>query len=137
MSALGDQSRSAIAPTIDLFPCQDYRAPTLMFLARKILALCILVSLCPGLAETMHDGLHQMLEIEEDQASAAECCPEHGCTPLAHQCSCCVSIPAVPSTSVSLLASIQRHAYLGTWTPRADQLGAVGFKSTLERPPRA
>lgn len=123
--------------SIDAFAFQDYLRASLMVLVRKLLALCILVSLCPGLAETMHDGLHQMLEIEEDQASAVECCPEHGCTPLAHQCSCCVSIPAVPSTSASLLASIQRHAYLGTWTPRADQLRAVGFKSTLERPPRA
>jgi hypothetical protein len=108
-----------------------------MFLVRKLLALCILVSLCPGLAEIVHDGLHQVLDIQEDQASATESCPEHGCTPLAHQCSCCASIAAVPSAPGLLLGSLQGRAYLGTWAPRADQHGAVGFDNTLERPPRA
>jgi hypothetical protein len=117
-------------------------------LLRHLLLALMTLSLCPGLAEALHDGVHQLVEAGQqygvqghrgdqgDQAAADDDCPEHGCTPLAHHCHCCVSMVAMQTSQVGQPAW---HAFarLQTWTSHADTRSADGVAVELQRPPRA
>lgn len=72
---------------------------------RLVLCAVLAFGLFPGsdeLVETVvhlvHDG-HLPHSEQHDIAAASEDCgdsDEHGCTPLAHHCHCCVSLAALP-----------------------------------------
>jgi hypothetical protein len=112
-------------------------------LLRNLLLALVTLSLCPGLAEGLHDGLHQLAEAglhgeQADHAAPAadEDCPEHGCTPLAHHCSCCASMLAMQTAQVGQPAW-RALARLQTCTAHANGRRADGVAVELQRPPRA
>jgi len=74
--------------------------------SKKLLLILLAVSLFPGLGELVenlehlfHDGhlphseTHETDKHTENHDQESE--TEHGCTPMSHQCSCHVSVPAV------------------------------------------
>lgn len=93
--------------------------------------MLVVLGLVPGATEllenlehVLHDG-HLRHSPAHDLASAEEGCPpetdEHGCTPLAHNCGCCVSVVglpdvALPDPQVPLATSAGAH--LGSITDR-------------------
>lgn len=114
---------------------------TLMrLLLRYLLLLLVTVSLSPGLGEALHDGAHQLLEAGQPEgaeaAHADEDCPEHGCTPMAHRCSCCASMHAMQSATQPQPAW---HALARTLVhgDGANTRYAEGIDCELQRPPRA
>lgn len=74
-------------------------------MAKMLLCALLVFGMFPGsdeLVETVvhlaHDG-HMPHSEAHDLVAATEGCgdsDEHGCTPLAHHCQCCVSLSAVP-----------------------------------------
>lgn len=72
---------------------------------KMVLCALLVFGLLPGseeLIETaahlLHDG-HLPHSEQHELVAATEACDdsdEHGCTPLAHHCSCCLSVSAVP-----------------------------------------
>lgn len=77
--------------------------------AELLLCAVLIFGLFPGNAEIVetvahlvHDG-HLPHSDTHDQVAATEDCDtadEHGCTPLAHHCKCCVSAAAIPPRGV-------------------------------------
>ena len=116
--------------------------PSMTALLRHLLLALMTLCLCPGLAEALHDGVHQLVEAGQphgdqgDWAAADDDCPEHGCTPLAHHCHCCVSMVAMQTSQVGQPAW-HALARLQTWTAHADTRRADGVAVELQRPPRA
>lgn len=102
---------------------------------RKLLLLVMAISLLPGWVEIaenvehlLHDGHLAHSEEHEDGAHAEADHPttdEHGCTPMAHQCGCCRSMPAVvdgpqPPPAVMLaVTSVGLHEPERSWSSRA------------------
>jgi hypothetical protein len=83
----------------------------LRHLLRRLLTLVLVLSLVPGLGELvesaehlLHDGhlphseQHELAGVEK--AHPAEAAPEHGCTPMSHNCGCHVSTPVTLPTAV-------------------------------------
>ncbi len=72
---------------------------------KLVLCAFLVFGLLPGsdevvetIAHLVHDG-HLPHSTAHDDVEASEDCDasdEHGCTPLAHHCQCCVSIAALP-----------------------------------------
>jgi hypothetical protein len=80
---------------------------------RAVLCALLVLGLLPGshelvenLVHLAHDGHLAHSEVHESVAESEHCEPdaEHGCTPLSHQCACCISLAALPALpQVSLL----------------------------------
>lgn len=124
---------------IDPAQWPDYARGLVKALFRHLLLALVTLSLTPGLVEAVHDTVHQLLEEQAeahaDRADVEDACPEHGCTPLTHHCSCCVSMPAMQTTG-PLPPSRALRAQLQTLTPRLGTRGADGISAQLQRPPR-
>lgn len=79
------------------------------------------------LAHLVHDGHGRYSEAHEETAATEDCadaCQEHGCTPLAHHCTCCMATAALaPRASPSRPCSRARPTYaISSLTGRLNEI---------------
>lgn len=88
-----------------------WRAPRLL---RLVMSALLVLGLFPGgdelvetVAHLLHDGHLPHSDTHERVAATEDCggSDEHGCTPLAHHCGCCLSLVALPPALPDLLPS--------------------------------
>lgn len=71
---------------------------------RLIIAIALLFSMIPGMAEVAEAAVHLIGHADlphHDEAQHDEGCAEHTCTPLAHHCGCHATMSAQMSTVAS------------------------------------
>lgn len=90
----------------------------------------------PGVGELVEDAVHVALdEHGRGHASGEIPCPEHGCTPTSHHCSCCVSLSVDAVAPQALVPSAHVSDSHASWPPSATPRS--GFTRRLLRPPAA
>lgn len=115
-------------------------------LLRQLLTLLLALSLVPGLGEfvesvehLLHDGhlphseQHELAGVEESHL--AEAAPEHGCTPMSHNCGCHVSTPATLPT-VAMPERVDRLV-VAPFHPQGDDALVSRANAPPTRPPIA
>lgn len=117
--------------------CRASVEPTILsaVIRRLVLVACLAVGLVPGFGELIEDGAHLVLEGRTDHDEGEVPCPEHGCAPTSHHCSCCAS------ASIEAYAPEVRVAhtpFVGVRRVGASERGdRPGFRSPPLRPPTA
>jgi hypothetical protein len=94
-----------------------------------LLCALLVLGLLPGshelvenLVHLAHDGHLAHSETHEVVAESEHCEPdaEHGCTPLSHQCDCCISLVGLPDLPQVVVLPVvatpeaSRHAHPGS-----------------------
>lgn len=104
-------------------------------LARALFVLWTAVTLIPGVGELIEDGVHVVLDGHDDHADGEAPCPEHGCAPTSHHCSCCVSLSILAPMAITEVTVSIASGELSEWAPTGA--ARPGFARRLPRPPSA
>ncbi len=100
-----------------------------------LLLLWLAITLIPGTGELLQDAAHLVFEGRTDHVDGHDPCPEHGCTPIDHHCSCCSSLVAVQRGEDPLALVTPAPRRVAVWPPAGR--GARGFSPSILRPPAA
>lgn len=107
-----------------------------MGLARVLFVAWLASALIPGVSELVDDAMHVALDAHAtDHVAGEEACPEHGCAPTSHHCSCCTSMSLVAPVPAIVVADSHASGELTVHDlPGAER---PGFARRLPRPPSA
>jgi hypothetical protein len=101
---------------------------------RPLVFVWLAATWIPGVGELFEDAAHLVLDGATDHGEH-EPCPEHGCTPTAHHCSCCAS--AVVAQLVSHPAPIAPVVAGEALEWPSEERERPGIARRISRPPAA
>lgn len=89
-------------------------------LVRLLIAIAVLLAVTPGMSEVVEAGVHMVAhrDLPHHGAERDRGCGEHTCTPLAHHCSCHMTMSAQPAARDASHRPLRRAEPVGRFAPR-------------------